>query len=117
MNKIAHGLVLVFFGIACRFIAGYLRLSGALRFHLDGHQLPAYTRLCQGLGPGVLTAAVAAAAAYCLMVWIRKEDRRPPWVAFLAVTTATTVLAFLLAVAAVQLPVLDVLNRMPPAKF
>jgi len=113
MNKIAHGIVLVFFGTACWFIWGLLHISGGLRLHLQGHPLPAYTRLCLGLGPGILTAIVALAAAYCLWVWGGRADQRPSWVAFLATTTGALVFVMILAGVAAYLPLVDALNQLP----
>ena len=112
MNKFAHGVILAFFGIACWFTWGLLRMSGGLRFHLEGHSLPAYTRLCLGLGPNVLIALVGIAASYCVWVWIRKTDGRTPWVAFLATTTGTLVFAMVLVIVAAYLPLLDALNQL-----
>jgi hypothetical protein len=113
MNKIAHGIVLAFFGTACWFTWGLLHISGGLRFHLQGHALPAYTRLCMGLGPSILTALVAIAAAYCLWVWVGKAASRASWVAFLATTTGALVFVMLLVGVAAYLPLLDALNQLP----
>ena len=110
MNKIAHGLVLAFFGMACWLVWGLLRLSGAV--HLAGHALPAYSRLCLGLGPNVLTTLVIVAAAYCIWVWIRKADGQPTWVAFLATATSALVFVLVLVMVAAYLPLLDALNQL-----
>ena len=108
MNKIAHGIVLVFFALACWFVWGLLRISGGVP--LEGHALPAYTRLCLGLGPTILPALVIVAALYCVWVWARKPDRPAPWVAFLATTTGVLSLTLVLVVVAAYLPLLDALN-------
>ena len=110
MNKIAHGIVLAFFAVACWFIWGFLRMSGGVP--LGGYALPAYTRLCIGLAPNVLTTLVIASALYCIWVWVRKADGRTPWVTFLATTTGALVLVMVLVMAAAYLPLLDALNQL-----
>jgi hypothetical protein len=108
-NKIAHGIVLAFFALATWFLWGLLRLSGAVR--LD-HAIPAYTRLCIGIGPQVLTSLVVVAGLYCGWVWIRKLESKNSWVAFLATTTGALVLVIVLVVLAAYLPLLDALNQL-----
>jgi hypothetical protein len=110
MNKIAHGIIFALFAFACWFVWGFLRLSGGV--HLAGRSPPAYTRLCLGLAPNVLTTLVIAAGLYCLWVWVRKGESRPPWVAFLATTTGTLVLVLVLVMVAAYLPLLDTLNQL-----
>jgi hypothetical protein len=108
MNKLAHAVVLGFFALGCRFLWGLLHVSGAVP--LGGHALPAYTRLCLGLGPSVLTALVVVAALYCVWVWTRKGDGRTSWVAFLSTTTAVMSFTMLLVVVAAYLPLMSALN-------
>jgi hypothetical protein len=110
MNKIAHAVILGFFALACWFLWGLLHISGAVP--LDGHPLPAYTRLCLGLGPSLLTALVVAAALYCVWVWFRKADARASWVAFLSTTTAVLSFTMLLVFVAAYLPLMSALNQL-----
>ncbi len=108
MNKIAHLIILGFFALGCRFLWGLLHVSGGVP--TEGHVLPAYTRLCLALGPGVLTALVVAAALYCVWVCARKSARPTPWVAFLSTTTAVLSFTMLLVIMAAYLPLLSALN-------
>ncbi len=110
MNKVAHAVILGFFALACRFLWGLLHISAAVP--LDGHALPAYTRLCLGLGPGALTALVVAAAVYCVWVWTRKRDAQSSWVAFLSTTTAVLSFMMLLVLVAAYLPLISALNQL-----
>jgi len=112
MNKIAHGIVLLSFALACWFVWGLLRMSAGVP--LGGHALPAYTRLCIGLGPTVLPALVAAGGLYCAWVWARRSDRPVSWVAFLATTSGVLSFMLVLVVIAAYLPLLDALNRLAP---
>jgi hypothetical protein len=107
-GAIAHALIVVFFGLACRLLWGLLHVSAAVP--LGGHALPAYTRLCLGVGPTVLTALVVAAAFYCIWACTRKGDRRPSWVAFLSTTTAILSFTMLLVLVAAYLPLMSALN-------
>jgi hypothetical protein len=108
MNKVAHAVILGFFALGCRFLWGLLHVSGAVP--LGGHALPAYTRLCLGLGPSVLTALVVVATLYCLWVWARKADGRASWVAFLSTATAVLSFTMLLVIVAAYLPLMSALN-------
>ena len=110
MNKIVHGVVLAFFGIACWFTWGLLRMSGGVP--LGGRALPAYSRLCMGLGPNVLAILVVVAAVYCIWVWIRKADGRTSWIAFLATATGALVFVMVQVMVAAYLPLLDALNQL-----
>ena len=110
MNKVAHAIVLGFFGFGCWFLWGILHISGAVP--LGGQVLPAYTRLCLSLGQNVLTALVVVATLYCIWVWVRKPDGRTPWVAFLSTTTAILSLMMLLIGVAAYLPLVDALHRL-----
>ncbi len=110
MNKVAHAVILGFFALACRFLWGLLHISGTVP--LDGHALPAYTTLCLGVGPGVLTALVVAATLYCVWVWTRKKDARTSWMAFLSTTTAVLSFTMLLVIVAAYLPLMSALNQL-----
>ncbi len=108
MNKVAHTVVLAFFALACWFLWGLLHVSGTVP--QGDHNLPAYTRLCLGVGPTILTALVVLATLYCVWVWARKADGRTPWVAFLSTTTAVLSFVMLLVMMATYLPLLQALN-------
>ncbi len=109
MNKLVHAIVLVLFGAACGFVALMLKLPGLA---VRGGALPAFTRLCMGLGPYVLLALGLAALAYCVWVWAGKTEPRGSWVGFLSTAFAALSLVLLPTIVAIYLPLADVLNRM-----
>ena len=109
MNKIIHGVVLVLFGAACWFVSLILRLP---MMAARDRVLPAFTRLCMGLGPYLLLGLAVLATAYCLRVWMRKTDTGNSWVAFLATTVAALGLVMLPIIVAIYLPVVDALNHL-----
>src|SRR6476646_9210457 len=99
-NKLAHGIVLAFFGMACWFVWVVLQLPSMVRLHGVELHLPAFTRLCLGLGTWTVAGLAIVATAYCLRVWIRKTDNRSSWVAFLATGTAALLFVMLPAIVA-----------------
>src|SRR5215831_14879171 len=92
MNKLAHGIVLAFFGMACFCLWGVFQMPSMVRLHGVALQLPAFTKFCVALGTRLVVGLVILAAAYCVWVWLKKADSRPSWVSFLVVTTAASVL-------------------------
>jgi hypothetical protein len=111
-NKLAHGIVLAFFGVACWFVWALLQLPGMVRMQGVALQLPGFTRLCMVLGPGILIALAALAAAYCLWIWLRKAETGRSWVGFLATATGSLFLITLPVVVAIYLPLLSALQRL-----
>jgi len=109
MNKLAHGIVLAFFAAACWFVWGCFKLPAMVS---PGMQLPAFTRLCMSVGPGVAIALVIGATAYCLWVWLRKADSRPSWVAFLATATSALVFVMLPNMVATSLALINAVNHL-----
>jgi hypothetical protein len=110
MNKIIHGLVLVFFSIGCWFLWGLLTASEKLMMGLMGNRpLPAFTRLCLECRP-VLYALPVLALAWCVFVWLRKTESRNSWVGFFAISAAVIMLAVFPAVIAMYLPVVQALE-------
>jgi hypothetical protein len=109
MNKLAHGIVLPFFGVACWFVWGCFKLPAMVS---PGLQLPAFTRLCMSVGPTVVIALAILAGAYCLWVWFRKEDGRHSWVAFLATATSALVFVTLPNVVATSLALINAVNHL-----
>lgn len=109
MNKVTHGVVLVFFAICCWFLWGFLRMCRGVPIG-DG-PLPAFTQLCLDVGPTVLIGLIVAAALYCVVVWMRKTDGRTPWIGFFAATTGTLALITLPILIAAYLPVLLALQQ------
>jgi hypothetical protein len=109
MNKTMHGIVLVLFGSACWFVSMMLKLP---QMAVHGGQLPAFTRLCMGVGPMLVGGLAILAAAYCLWVWLRKSESRASWVAFLAMTMSSLVVVLLPTMVAKYLPVIDSVNQL-----
>ena len=112
LNKVAHGVVLAFFGLACWFVWVVLQLPSMVRLHGVELQLPAFTRLCIGLGTWIIVGLAIVATAYCLRVWIRKADGRSSWVTFLATATASLLFVMLPAIVAIYLPLVDALQHL-----
>ena len=110
MNKIMHGVVLALFGAECWFIWGILKLPMVVT--MGGRPLPAFSRLCVGLGPTLVIGLAIVATAYCVWVWMRKADSRLSWVAFLATTMAALVLVMLPTMIAIVLPLIDAVNHL-----
>ena len=113
MNKLAHGIVLAFFGMACWFVWAVLQLPAMVRLKGQGLQLPAFTTFCIGLGTWIVVALPIVATAYCLWVWIRKGENRNSWVAFLATATAALLFVTLPSIVAIYLPLVKALNHLP----
>ncbi len=109
MNRLAHGIVLVFFGSACWFVWGCFKLPALVS---PGLQLPAFTRLCMSVGPTVVIALTTLATAYCLWVWFRQGDSRHSWAAFLATATSALVLVTLPNMVATSLTLISAVNHL-----
>ncbi len=105
MNKIIHGLVLVFFSINCWFLWALLTTSERLMTRLAGGHLPGFTRFCLELRP-VFYALPILALIWCVIVWVRKTDARNSWVGFFAASTSIIMLAVLPTVIAMYLPMI-----------
>jgi hypothetical protein len=112
-NKLAHGIVLVLFGAACWFVWALLQLPSMVRVHGVALQLPAFTRLCMAVGPGIVMGLAAVATCYCLWVWFRKLDRQGSWVGFLATATASLFLVTLPVIVAIYLPLVAAIQSLP----
>ncbi len=112
-NKLAHGIVLLFFGAACGMVWALLQLPLLVRLHGVALQLPAFTRFCMGVGPGVLIGLAALATGYCSWVWFRKPDSARSWVGFLAMATGSLFLLTLPIFVAIYLPLVHALQSLP----
>jgi uncharacterized BrkB/YihY/UPF0761 family membrane protein len=113
MNKLAHGIVLAFFAMACWFVWVVLQLPSMVRLKGQGLQLPAFTRFIIGSGTWIVVALPILAAAYCLWVCIRKGENRNSWVAFLSTATAALLFVTLPTIVAIYLPLVNALNHLP----
>jgi hypothetical protein len=115
MNKLAHGIVLVFFAAACGLLSLLLKLPPMVAETIGGRTaLPAFTRLLMSIGPIVVLALVLTAAAYCFWVWLTKKTEPPrgSWVAFLATATGSLFLFTLPVIVALYLPVVSALHNL-----
>jgi hypothetical protein len=121
LNKVVHGLVLLYFATGCWFLWGVLMVprmmavSLARLHHDDGRTLPLFTELLIGLAyywyvPPLL------ALIYCWSVWSGKARGRSTWFGFFAVTTAVLFLLALPVLIAAALPVIEYMNIQVPAK-
>ena len=120
MNKIMHAVVLLVFGGACWFVSLILKLpmmvlpaTARLRSNPlePAAALPAFTRLCMGAGPILLSVFALMALGYCVYVWMRKAERSASWTGFLATTMSALVVVLLPTLVAIYIPVVDFLNR------
>jgi hypothetical protein len=123
LNKLAHGIVLAFFGVACWLVWALLQLPPMVRVHLlqlppmvrvhgVALQLPAFTRFCMALGPSVILGLAMLATGYCVWVWLSKAEARRSWVGFLATATGSLFLVTLPIVVAIYLPLVNALQSL-----
>ena len=112
MNKVAHGIVLVFFGVACWLVWVILQLPSMVRLHGVELRLPVFTTLCVALGPWIIVGMAVLATAYCIWVWIRKTDSQGSWVGFLAAATGALLFVMLPAIIAIYLPLIVALQHL-----
>ena len=113
MNKIAHAIVLGFFGVGCWLTWVLLQLPRMVKLHGVELNLPAFTRFCMGIGPLVLAGLGVLATGYCIWIWVRKEPVRSSWIGFLATATGSLVLVILPIGVAVYLPLVNAIQHIP----
>lgn len=112
MNKVLHGIVLAFFGMACWLVWVLLQLPAMVKLRGMELQLPAFTRFCMGIGPIVIAGLATLATGYCCWVWFRKAENRASWVGFLATATGSLLLVTLPIVVALYLPLVNALSTL-----
>jgi len=110
-NKVAHGIVLAFFAIACWFVWVVLQLPMMVQMRGVALQIPAYTRLCIALGTWIVIGMAILATAYCVRVWLLKAERQSSWVAFLAAATGSLLFVTLPSIVAIYLPLVNALQH------
>ncbi len=113
MNKIAHGIVLAFFGVACWLVWALLQLPLMVKLRGVELHLPAFTRFCMGIGPFVVIGLATIATGYCIWIWRGKGESRCSWVGFLATATGSLFLVTLPICVALYLPLVNALNNLP----
>ncbi len=111
MNKVISAIVYVVFVSSCWFVAQILKLPSMVQAVQKGRALPAFTRLCMGLGPFTLVGLALLGAGYCVWIWTRKAEDRVAWVGFLATAVAALGLVMLPTVVAIYLPLVQALNE------
>jgi hypothetical protein len=110
INKLANGIVLAFYGMACWFAWASFKVPAMVK---PGLQQPAFTRLCVAVGPAVVIALAVLATAYCLWVWFRNGQNRNSWVAFLATATSALLFVTLPSAIATSLALINAVNHLP----
>ena len=113
LNKIAHGIVLALFAVACWLVWALLQLPAMVRLHGVQLQMPAFTRFCMGIGPSIMVGLATIATGYCVWVWLRKAETRSSWVGFVATATGSLFLVTLPVVVAIYLPLVNALQSLP----
>jgi hypothetical protein len=111
LNKILHGLILIFFSVGCWFLWGILHFPQMMGHALQGRPLPAFTQFVVSCG-SYFAVPPLLAAVYCAYVWMRKSLRGSSWIGFFAVTMATLILLALPTFIAVFLPMIDFMNQL-----
>lgn len=109
LNKILHGLILIFFSFGCWFIWGMLHFPRSMAHALHGKSMPAFTLLAVRCEPFLLVPPLLA-AAYCMFVWTRKYSGRNSWVGFFATTIAVLFILTLFALVAILLPIMSFMS-------
>ena len=112
MNKLVHGLILVFFYAACCLVWLILQLPSMVRLHGVELHLPAFTMLCVALGTWIIVGMAVLATAYCVWVWVRKANSQGSWVGFLAAATGALLFVMLPAIIAIYLPLIVALQHL-----
>jgi hypothetical protein len=120
LDKVIHGLVLVYFTTGCWMLWGTMQIARMLIAMLsrragEGIPLPGFTQLALQLTPYWYLPPLVA-LVYCVFVWTRKPKGRSFWFGFFASTTALLVLLALPTLIAASLPLIDSLNRIPVPK-
>jgi hypothetical protein len=115
LDKVVHGLVLLYFVTACWFLWGILAVSRMMAPAFSrlqkGRPIPRFTEMFLDLAhywyiPPLL------ALIYCGFVWTRNLYGRRTWFGFFAIATAALLLLALPVLIAAVLPAIDFLNSM-----
>jgi hypothetical protein len=116
LNKVVHGLVLLYFATGCWLLWGVLMVSRFLDKAMGqlngGHPAPPFTVLFLGLVHYWYVPPLLA-LIYCGFVWTRKAYGRSTWFGFFALATAALLLLALPVLIAAALPMIDCVNSLP----
>jgi hypothetical protein len=108
LNKILHGLILMFFSFGCWFVWAMLHFPRMMEHALHGKSLPGFTLLVVKFEP-FLAVPPLLAAAYCVFVWTRKYSGKNSWIGFFATTMAVLFILTLQALVAILLPMMNIM--------
>jgi hypothetical protein len=111
LNKILHGLILIFFSVGCWFLWGILHFPRLMAHARQGRPGPGFTELVVACGPYLVVPPLLA-AGYCMFVWMRKSGGRSSWIGFFATTMAVLFFFTLPVLVAILLPVVDFMNQL-----
>ena len=111
LNKILHGLILIFFSVGCWFLWCILHFPQLMSRALQGGPMPAFTMFVVGCG-SYLAVPPLLAAGYCIYVWARKYNGKTSWMGFFAATMAVLFFITLPTLFAILLPVAAVMNHL-----
>lgn len=109
LNKILHGLILIFFSVGCWFLWGILHFPHKMDRALQGWPMPSFTELVVTCG-SYLAVPPLLAAGYCMYVWTRKHGGRSSWMGFFATTIAFLFFITLPTLIAILLPMIAFMN-------
>ena len=104
MKKFTCALVLAVFGSSCWLAWGMLTLL--LQVRNAGRVLPYFTGVCISLRPALI-ALPCVAVAYCLWLWLRKEERASRWTGLIVTSMATLMVFVLPAISTSYLLMID----------
>ena len=118
LNMTIHGLILIFFGVACWFLwaVTWIPQMMASASARRGRPLPAFSQMVVDCGPWLVVPPLLA-AAYCVYVWMQKSPKRNSWTGFFAVIMAILILLALPILVGAFLPLIDFMNSLPASLF
>ena len=113
-NLIIHGVILIFFSVACWFLWGVLQIPRMLEGSSGqlARLIPAFTRLLMDYS-SFLSAPPLLALAYCLIALSRKSNTKTSWMGFFAATVGALLLLAFPIILAVLLPFVEWIGQRP----
>lgn len=112
-NLIIHGVILVFFSVACWFLWGVMQVPRMLAANGQLERLiPRFTQLLMDCSP-FLAVPPLLALVYCLYALSRKSSAKASWMGFFAATFGAILLLALPIILAVLLPYVEWIHQQP----
>jgi len=113
-SAIIHGVVLVFFSVACWFLWGVLQVPRMLEGSSSqlARLIPAFTRLLMDYS-SFLAVPPLLALVYCLYALNKKSGAKASWMGFFAATFGATLLLAIPIIIAVLLPFVEWIAQQP----